>query len=230
VRRDPDAAIGLGLRFVAELPEVVPAAANAGWYDELVAGPLERMAAAAPLGGELPDLVARTHALLGPLRATAVPAVLEHGDLSHPNLFVVDGADGLGVVDWEHALQHGMPGQDLVFLLLYLGEARVGAETDEARRAAFDATFTGPDAWAPAHVRGHLRLRGIPEALWGQVVLAACARMTTTVHRLLRSAADELGAAVDIAGAVAASRELDLWRHALAAAESGRLPVESVPR
>ncbi|SDC39498.1 Phosphotransferase enzyme family protein [Geodermatophilus telluris] len=221
VRQDPEAAVAAGVAFVSALPVTRPADANAGWYERAVQRPLRSLVElVGDDGGDLAGLVERTHAVLAPLRDVAVPAVLEHADLSHPNLFLA--ADGsLQVIDWERADEHGVPGHDLVFLLGHLGEARRGAWTRDGQREAFDATFTGPAAWARPLLADHLRARGIDPALLPQVVVLAWARSSATLAERLvpagASSSEDAGRPTpeQARAAVAADRDVALWRHAL---------------
>lgn len=92
-------------------------------------------------------LLARTREALDSFRGQAVPRVLEHGDLSAPNLLL--SHDGrLRVVDWELATCDGLPGADLFFASAYLAFARYGGRTTEQRREAFRRSFVGGRAWA----------------------------------------------------------------------------------
>jgi Phosphotransferase enzyme family len=222
VRRDPEAAVAAGVAFVAALPVTRPAEANAGWYERTVERPLRSLVElVGDDGGDVAALVERTHAVLAPLRDVPLPAVLEHADLSHPNLFLAEDGS-LQVIDWERADEHGVPGHDLVFLLAHLGEARRGAWTREGQREAFDATFVGPDAWGRPLLTDHLSARGVDPALLPQLVVTAWARSSATlVERLvpagLPPAADGGRPTPEqLRAAVAGDRDVALWRHALA--------------
>ena len=76
-----------------------------------------------------------------------MPAVLEHGDFSHPNVLLLkDGR--AGVVDWEMADPHGLPCHDLVFFLTYAAFARENARENNRYLPAIHAAFFGNKAWA----------------------------------------------------------------------------------
>ena len=162
VAKDLPSAIRAGARFVHALPVTRAAKDNEGWYSRTITAPLEELAELAPLDGQVADLVRRTHNLLAPLRSVALPAVFEHADLSHPNLFLtVDGQ--LQVVDWERASANGLPGHDLIFFLQYLAESVAGAFTRDRQISAFDQAF-GPGGWASGVVSEHLQ-----GAAWTQI-------------------------------------------------------------
>jgi aminoglycoside phosphotransferase (APT) family kinase protein len=219
VCRDPDRAIAVGAAFISALPVVVPAAENSDWYRTAVADPLADLVALAPMGGEAAQLASRTHALLEPLRTAALPAVFEHGDMSHPNLLL--GADGgLQVIDWERATERGVPGHDLVFYLQYLAESRRSAFTRPEQCAAFDAAFVDPHGWARPALSAHLELRGVDPALLDALVVASWARSAATLVDRLRPGSDGVHAAGDaLAVAVSNDRDVVLWRHAVLRAE-----------
>ncbi len=223
VRRHFAAALAAGISFITALPVTRPAEDNADWYRSLVAGPLTRLEQVVPRGGETVELCARTHALLAPLRSVPLPAVFEHGDLSHPNLLLGGRAAGLGVVDWERSTVDGLPGHDLVFFLQFLGEAVQSAFAWPAQAAVFDRAFVGSAAWAVPVLRDHLRDRGVDPALWGPLVLASWARTAATlVTRLVPGDGDgPLSPALE--AAVVSHRDMLLWRRAVDAAERGEL-------
>jgi thiamine kinase-like enzyme len=172
----------------------------------------------APLAGEVADLVRRTHDLLAPLRSVALPAVFEHADLSHPNLFLPVNGE-LQVVDWERASADGLPGHDLIFYLQYLGESVVGAFTRDSQVSAFDRTF-GPGGWAHAVIREHLQGRGVDPDLLPLLLLVTWARSTGTLaarlapvdrRNLVRGESQR-------SAALSEDRDFWLWRHVVGAA------------
>lgn len=219
VRRDLDRAVAVGAAFIGALPVVAPAAENPDWYRTAVAGPLAELVALAPMGGEAADLADRTHALLEPLRTAALPAVFEHGDMSHPNL-LLDTDGSLQVIDWERATERGVPGHDLVFFLQYLAESERSAFTRPEQCAAFDAAFAAPDGWARRALAAHLRARGVDPALLDALVLTSWARSAATLVDRLRPGSDELQTGGEaLVSAVRDDRDVVLWRHAVDRAE-----------
>jgi aminoglycoside phosphotransferase (APT) family kinase protein len=169
-----------------------------------VAGPLEPVAA---LGRGEHDLVDRTLDLCRPLERAVLPVVLEHGDLSHPNVLVGAG-DRVGVVDWERAEPAGLPVHDLAFFLAYVAGARHGARTPEGQEAAVRAEETT----TTTALRSHASELGVAEALVAPLVVACWARATADAWARGGGDADWLRGA----------RVTRLWRHALATAERER--------
>lgn len=117
-------------------------------------------------------LVVRTRELTTVLDEDAVPRVLEHGDLSAPNILVAD--DGtLGVVDWELASAEGLPLADLVAALAFVAFARAGATDRHQDISPFvDAFFGGRRAWAWPHVERYANAMELDRALVAPLFLA----------------------------------------------------------
>lgn len=219
---NPSRAVHVGARFTAELPVTRDARDNIGCYEDAIAAPLRSLERHLPLAGRTAELVARTHEVLQPLRRAALPAVFEHADLSHPNIFVsTDGA--LQVVDWERSTMHGLPGQDLTFFLQYVSESERAAYTRPAQLRAFDDAFLSRRGWARPTLLGHLANRGVSETLLPQLIVAAWARSAATLtSRLMPEVQDATSvasahapSAAQLEAAVTQDRDFWLWRHAL---------------
>ena len=211
VSADLAGALHAGTNFVAELPCTNPAPANADWYQRTISSPLDLLASFLSMDGEATALVERTHEILAPLRSVQLPAVVEHGDMSHPNLFLQHNGR-LQVVDWERSRTDGLPGHDLVFYLQYLSESYEQAFTRIPQLAAFDKAF-GPAGWALGPLRGHLQQRGVNSELLPLLILATWARSAATLaYRLASRGGSEQGGNLTRA-AVLGDRDYWLWRH-----------------
>ena len=107
----------------------------------LMADDLERFvlapAARAAVDGPYLDFL---HALCGRAAGRSCPFVPVHGDLTLANV-LVDERSGLGVVDWEHATEDGLPLTDL----LYAGVDAVAARRRYADRPAAFGACSGLD-------------------------------------------------------------------------------------
>lgn len=218
VAADLSSAVATGTEFVGALPCTRPAADNVDWYQRTVRDPLAALEALSGQDAQTCELVERTHAVLAPLQRAQLPAVIEHGDLSHPNLLVKPGAP-LQVMDWERSLTGGVPGHDLVFYLQYLSESSEQAFVREAQLAAFDKAF-GRAGWAHGPLSLHLGMRGVDESLFPLLVIATWARSTATLaDRLAQEAARGLSRGNGkVRATLMADRDFWLWRHALDAA------------
>jgi len=218
VAADLPAAVAAGTGFVGSLPCTHSAADNPDWYQRAVAAPLAALERLAGPDAQTGRLVERTHELLEPLRATQLPAVIEHGDLSHPNLLVKPGS-GLQVMDWERSLPDGVPGHDLVFYLQYLSESSEQAFARDAQIAAFDKAF-GQGGWALEPLSRHLGVRGVEASLLPLLVITTWARSAATLaDRLAQEAeADPSQGKEKVRAALQADRDYWLWRHVVTAA------------
>ena len=218
VAADLPSAVAAGTGFVGSLPCTHAATDNPDWYQRAVAVPLAALERLAGPDAQTGRLVERTHQLLEPLRTTQLPAVIEHGDLSHPNLLVKPGS-GLQVMDWERSLTDGVPGHDLVFYLQYLSESSEQAFARAAQIAAFDKAF-GQDGWALDPLSRHLGVRGVDASLLPLLVITTWARSTATLaDRLAQEAeADPSQGKEKVRAALEADRDYWLWRHVVTSA------------
>ncbi len=211
VGADVPAAVTAGTAFVAALPCTRTAPANGDWYQRTISRPLSDLVSLLPTEPDVSALVERTHEMLEPLRSVDLPAVVEHGDMSHPNLFLQPNGQ-LQVVDWERSRTDGVPGHDLVFYLQYLSESSERAFSRLAQLAAFDKAF-GATGWALAPLRGHLQLRGVNPDLLPLLVIAVWARSAATLAYRLESERGPGHGRNQMRAAVFGDRDFWLWRH-----------------
>ncbi|AOT02489.1 aminoglycoside phosphotransferase family protein [Arthrobacter sp. U41] len=215
VAKDLAGAVALGVDFVAALPCTLPGPDNRDWYERTLERPLEALASLLPGDAEVSALVDRTHELLRPLRNSTLPAVFEHGDLSHPNLLVQAGGR-LQVMDWERSSLFGLPGHDLIFYLQYLSESSDMAFSRVAQLAAFDKAF-GPGGWALPPLREHLKFRNVDPALLPLLVIATWARSASTLAYRLASEGVPAPDSARLRTAILDDRDFWLWRHVVTA-------------
>jgi aminoglycoside phosphotransferase len=185
VRRDVSGTIGRVADALGTLAEATARMAPPGWYGALIEQPLTALAAARTAATA--DLVETTLAVLEPLRGARLPLVLEHGDVSHPNLLLLpDGR--VGLLDWERARDGGLPVADLLFFLGYAARAR-RQEREEA--------FSGARGWATDHLVTYADQLGLRRDQLPLLMLAVSA----------------LAAAEDATGAALAQWQWMLGRH-----------------
>jgi aminoglycoside phosphotransferase (APT) family kinase protein len=147
-----------------------------GWYEHMLERPLNELAESLPLPADEVDLVQRTLELVEPLRAAEVPEVIEHGDLSHPNL-IWTGENQVGVVDWELAEEHGLPLHDLAYFLTYATFALRRATDTTAQVAAFHDAFFARGGWARARVEAYARDLALDPELLPPLFVSCWARL-----------------------------------------------------
>jgi aminoglycoside phosphotransferase len=190
-------------------------AGDASWYERLVERPLRHFGDVFPLSTDEMRLMERTWALMEPLRGTSLPVVVEHGDLSHPNIILREHG-GVGVVDWELADVNGVPACDLYFFLVYAAFALSKARASGDYVSSFHTAFFGRTAWARPYVTAYAEALQLSLHLLTPLFVLCWARYTVGLLRRL-GGAGVMEHAVD--GTTAAwlrtNRYYALWRHAV---------------
>ncbi|MCB0084995.1 MAG: aminoglycoside phosphotransferase family protein [Caldilineaceae bacterium] len=195
--------------------QVAHAAPIADWYAGLIAQPLRYLAEHFPLSASEEQLLQTTAALAEPLQTMSLPLPFEHGDVSHPNLFLLPNGSA-GVVDWELALPVGLPACDLFFFLTYAAFAHAGAGEQGGHLEAFTEAFWGPTPWTKAFVPRYAAAMGLPrESLTPLFVLTWLRYLVGLLSRL----ADANGLAGrfddETANWLRQNRYFALWQHAV---------------
>lgn len=213
VVRDTAIAVSAGTEFVSALPLTRPASANHDWYARAITNPLSALARLLSANEADAELIPRTHEILRPLRSMQMPAVVEHADLSHPNLFIQ--SDGtLQVMDWERSSLNGVPGHDLIFFLQFISESVRGSCDRESQIQAFDEAF-GTAGWALERLHYHLKLRGVETDLLPLLVIMAWARSAATLTRRLAGTGPGVNDRAKRQAVIIDDRDFWLWRHAV---------------
>lgn len=120
--------------------------------------------------------------LVRPLDQMDLPAVLEHGDLSHPNLLV--GTDtSVAVVDWETAEPDGIPMTDLVFFLAYVARALEREGSPQALQRALNEAFAARSGWATAYLRRYAEALELPRESVAPLFVACWIRQLAALLR-----------------------------------------------
>lgn len=172
-------------------------------------------------------LIGRTRELVQPLALARLPRVLEHRDLSHPNLIM--GPDGrIGVIDWEQGDLEGLPAADLFFFLRYVGMALSGAPANEGSTRVLDRAFFERRGWARGPVSRYAQAMGLARDWLTPLFVATWMRQ---VHGLAqRVASSEGGSGPDprpAADWLSKDWRFEAWRHVIEQAD--RLDWDDVP-
>lgn len=196
---------------------------TADWFAQLVERPIRYFRQRFPVNAQEAQLLARTEALLAPLRGWQMPLVFEHGDLSHPNLLLLPNGEP-GVLDWELANPAGLPACDLFLFLTYVAFARHDAQERSTYQAAFQEAFLGPTAWVGPYVRHYREALALPpEALPPLFVLTWLRYIVTQLVRLddgqTRDEAEVTQCAPATAHWLRQNRYYALWRTAVEQAD-----------
>jgi len=133
------------------------------WFEKLVKEPFEYMREKFPISEQEEHFLNWTWEQVKQISDAKIPLVFEHGDLSHPNVMLLD--DGkVGVVDWEQADPQGLPGVDLFFFLTYVAFARYQAREKDNYLTAFKSAFWGRSAWAIPHINSYAERLKLPRS------------------------------------------------------------------
>lgn len=169
----------------------------------------------------------RTRELVLPLSRANLPLVLEHGDLSHPNLLV--GPQGrVAVVDWEQAELHGLPASDLFFFLAYVAMALRRARSSQEALLALDRAFFCRRGWARTYVHRYAQSVGLtPDTLTSLFIACWVRQVTGLARRVANGGEDSRMAGGEITDWLRQDWRLAVWRHAVEHAD--RLDWEDLP-
>lgn len=161
------------------------------------------------------SLVERARELLAPLQRAVVPLVLEHGDLSHPNL-LLDPEGKVSVIDWELAELHGLPATDLFFFLSYVARALRGARSSGEALVAVDDMFFVRRSWVRTYVRRYAHGLGLSSDTLTPLFVACWARQVAALTRRASNGGENSPmSSHEISDLVRGDWRFALWRHAV---------------
>jgi aminoglycoside phosphotransferase len=227
VRSQPKPAIGAVTKWLSTLAASEPGTSptESSSFERLIRRPLETFARRFEAMDPEPVLIQRTLEITDPLKAD-VPDVIEHGDISHPNLLWL-GDGRVGVIDWELAELRGMPLHDLSFFLVYAAVARTRAGTVAERVSAFHDAFLGHSPWARAYLNAYCRQVGLESSHVPALIVATWARYTAKILPRLSDQASVESAPLSpgLKTLVRTHPHYALWRHALAHIDELARPV-----
>ena len=217
LRRDPARYLDAVVAWVIGLAATPRNDIEPGWYERMLERPLHDLAETLPVPADEVDLVKRTLELVEPLREAEIPDVLEHGDLSYPNL-IWTGENRVGVVDWELAEQHGLPLHDLAYFLTYATFALRRPADTTAQVAAFHDAFFARGGWARARVEAYARDLALDRELLTPLFVSCWAR--SVARLVVRIGGEEAAPMSEEAVAwIQRNRYYALWRHAIGHAD-----------
>ncbi|MEK7727847.1 MAG: aminoglycoside phosphotransferase family protein [candidate division KSB1 bacterium] len=218
VQRRPKQCVEAGLAWLLDFHSATThASAEArDWFATLIENPIRDFQNLLPPMAEELGWLEEILALAEPLRGQALPLVLSHEDLSHPNiLFSAEGR--AHVVDWELAEPNGLPGVDLFFFLTYIAFARRGAAKNPEYLAAFQEAFFGPQAWAKDYVARYAEHVRLPAITLTPLFLLCWTRyLIGLVARLSDQRETHAGLDHETLKWLRGNRYYALWRYALA--------------
>lgn len=215
VRENPDRCCSLMVDWLLEVqrPSLDKVYIETNVCERLVEQPLAYLETALPLNDWESHLIRQTRLLSALLCDADLPLVFEHGDLSHPNIFLLkDGR--IGVVDWELADPDGLVGYDLFFFLTYVAFAKANASTPNDYLTAFQNAFFGPDAWTKPYVESYARrFRLGAEELTALFVLCWARYLSNLLLRLEDNRPSDSQVGESTAAWLRSNRYYALWQY-----------------
>jgi aminoglycoside phosphotransferase len=221
VRREPRRCVSAAVDWLCGFRAETSPAREPDWLERLIVRPLRRFGGWFGETSDHHQLAERAIAVVGDLDPGDIPRIVEHGDLSHPNLIWLPNGD-LGVVDWELGQSDGVPGHDLFLFLAYVAAARARAGSPDSHAAAYRSAFAA-DGWALAAARDYARRVGVADDLLPVLAVLAWSRYVTGWSERLRvPASAEQPGETDVRAWIGSHRYAAIWREAITWAESRR--------
>jgi aminoglycoside phosphotransferase len=217
VRRNPAACCHAVTSWLTDVQTkaVSQAKNNFNWFEPLIERPLRYFASVVPLSDEENRLVERTWDLLTPLRWMRLPLVTDHGDLSHPNIILLENG-GLGVVDWELADPLGLPAHDLFFFLTYVAFARHKARARGNYLRPFHDAFFKDGSWTSPYIKHYAeQLQLSSRALTPLFILTWVRYVAGFLTRANRVGQIRGQLDLETTAWLRVNRYYQLWRHAV---------------
>ncbi len=172
------------------------------------------------------SLLDRTRELVALLSSANIPLVLEHGDLSHPNVMV--GPRGaVSVIDWELAELRGLPASDLFFFLAYVARAIRRTRSETETLAAMDQAFFMRGSWTRPYVGRYADALGLPKEILGPLFVASWVRQVAGLVRRVGNGEGCHQLPTDKGAGALGDWRLGVWRRAVEQAD--RLGWDRMP-
>jgi aminoglycoside phosphotransferase (APT) family kinase protein len=182
--------------------------------ERLVRWPLRSLAERLEPADPEVDLLEQTLQLTSPLLAAELPNVIEHGDLSHPNVLWL-GDERVGIIDWELAELRGLPLHDLSFFLAYVASAKSGANAAAERARAVREAFFDRTGWARPPMETYCVRLGIQPSLRAPLLLGCLARHAMSALSRLRDLQQAGSTDGDVMALFRDHPSYLIWRYAL---------------
>lgn len=215
VRRDPDGACSAIVHWLIDVQLASRGATSMddNWFDRLIGEPLAYVEKTLALSENERQMLETTWQLAETLRMMELPLVVEHGDLSHPNLILQE--EGPGVVDWELADLQGLPACDLYFFLSYVAFARHRARSNGRHLEAFQRAFFGPETWVRTYIERYATHLELPRQALGPLFVLTWARYVAgLLMRLDGAGSQTVKPNTRVTAWLRNNRYFTLWRYA----------------
>ena len=215
VRRQTQSCINAIMAWLTDLHSATAsrAADAADWFERLVERPLDQLRSTLPVSAGEQWMLEKTEEVATLLRHVDLPLVFEHGDLSSPNILVLENGSA-GVVDWELGESRSLPGVDLFFFLTFVAFARRRARRLQDYLKAFHEAFFGPEAWARSYVTCYAKALQLPHELLTPLFVLCWSRYVAKLVARLNSGSSRLPEKETVAW-LRANRFYALWHHTI---------------
>lgn len=185
------------------------------WFERLVEQPIQCFARKIPLNEEETCLLNHTWEAAEKLREMNLPIVFEHGDLSHPNILLLDQGR-IGVLDWEQAEPLGLPATDLFYFLGYVGFAKYRSRENSDYIPALQSAFFGKDAWARPFIQTYAEKLQLPFASLTPLFLLSWFKyISGLLNRVSPSEPEDQLVRPETVDWIRSNRFYAIWRHAV---------------
>jgi len=218
VRHQPEVCVEALFKWLLDLhmASARPNSENDNWFQRLAQQPLIELENWLPVTSSEKSLFDRTRESAAMLTDSALPLVVEHGDLSSPNI-LIDEQNQIGVVDWELAEPAGVPVVDLIFFLTYVAFSRRNACKTAEYLSAFTEAFFGQKAWAVPHLLRYCEAMQIsPAALRPLFLLCWAGYVAGLVQRLKQHEDPDQKLSTDQVNWLRSNRFYILWKFSIA--------------
>ena len=222
VRRTPERHTSAVIDWLIDLHQVTTS--TSGWFEQIAEKPLLYLEQ--HLTPEEAPLLTRLREILQPLQTVNLPFVLEHGDLSHPNLILMKSG-GIGVVDWELSEIHGMVGFDAFFFLSYVAFSLSNANDSGDYLTPFRETFFRPSTWATGHIQRYQQCLQLPSGLMQPLFALCWTRYLGNLLMRLR-VDNDAPVAANTLSQLRENRYYTLWRYTIEHIQDFTLPARHV--
>lgn len=212
LRKNPEGYTAMMIDWLLKLQKAESRPSAKSWYDAIAGEKIEFFKQTFPLNSEERSALEQVEEHIQVLKEHDLPFVVEHGDLSHPNLILLKQG-GMGVVDWELSEIEGMLAYDLFFFLSYVTFTLHDSNNTLDYRTPFLKMFFGEDAQAKPHIKRYAEALNIPLDLLPPLFLLSWTRYLINLLIRLRLDDDIIKQTSEaVADDLRRNRYYELWR------------------
>jgi thiamine kinase-like enzyme len=198
--------------WLLEIQQTATKPSSKVWYPVIAQNKIDYFRECFPLTDEEDMALQEVEKYINVLSKTDLPFVIEHGDLSHPNIILLKQG-GVGLVDWELSEVEGMLAYDLFLFLSYVTFSSADANTSQDYRTPFLEMFFGEEALAQDYIHAYADAMQIPSDLLPPLFLLTWTRYLINLLIRLRLDSDTTQmTSQQTVNQLRNNRYYDLWR------------------